>query len=137
MAKLASVIVPRPLKVSRGAKIGHGPFVPEVYVLRNRPSAVRAPSSTAIFSSSAASRSPVISRHPRLRRRAWRFGRSRRMTGVPNEAMAMERDGDEVHLSEIEASGAEQYHIGRWVLGLSLLLATALLSLIWISGTIF
>lgn len=59
------------------------------------------------------------------------------MTGVPNEAMAMERDGDEVHLSEIEASGAEQYHIGRWVLGLSLLLATALLSLIWISGTIF
>ena len=61
MAKLASVIVPRPLKVSRGAKIGHGPFVPEVYVLRNRPSAVRAPSSTAIFSSSAASRSPAIS----------------------------------------------------------------------------
>ena len=60
MAKLASVIVPRPLKVSRGAKIGHGPFVPEAHVLRNRPSAVRAVSSTAILSSSAASRSPVI-----------------------------------------------------------------------------
>ena len=49
----------------------------------------------------------------------------------------MERDGDEVHPSQVEASGAEQYHIGRWVLGLSLLLATALLSLIWISGAIF
>jgi hypothetical protein len=51
--------------------------------------------------------------------------------------MAMERDGDEVHLSEVEASGAEQYHIGRWILGVSLLLATALLSLIWISGAVF
>jgi hypothetical protein len=59
------------------------------------------------------------------------------MMWVPKEGMAMERDGDEVHLSEVEASGAEQYHIGRWILGVSLLLATALLSLIWISGAVF
>lgn len=59
------------------------------------------------------------------------------MVRLPKKGMAMERDGDEVHPSEVEASGAEQYHIGRWVLGLSLLLATALLSLIWISGAIF
>ena len=48
----------------------------------------------------------------------------------------MERIGDEVHLSEQEASGGEQYHIGRWILGISLLLVVGLLSLIWIIGAV-
>lgn len=48
----------------------------------------------------------------------------------------MERDGDEVHLSEQEASGGVQPHIVRWVLGISLLLAVGLLSAIWIIGAL-
>ena len=48
----------------------------------------------------------------------------------------MERIGEEVHLNEREATGAEQPHIVRWVLGISLLLAVALLSAIWIIGAI-
>jgi hypothetical protein len=48
----------------------------------------------------------------------------------------MERDGDELHLSESEASGGEQPHIVRRVLGISLVLAIALLSAIWIIGAI-
>lgn len=48
----------------------------------------------------------------------------------------MERIGDEVHLSEQEACGAEQYNIGRWVLGVSLFLVVGLLSAIWIIGSI-
>jgi len=48
----------------------------------------------------------------------------------------MERDGDEVHLTECEASGGEQPHIVRWVLGISLLLTVALLSAIWIIGAL-
>jgi hypothetical protein len=54
---------------------------------------------------------------------------------VSKEA-AMERIGDEVHLTEQEACGAEQYNIGRWVLGLSLFLVVGLLSAIWIIGSI-
>ena len=34
----------------------------------------------------------------------------------------MERQGDEVHLNETEASGASRPHIVRYVLGFSLLL---------------
>ena len=48
----------------------------------------------------------------------------------------MERDGDELHLSESEASGGEQAHIVRWVLAISLVLAIALLSAIWIIGAL-
>jgi hypothetical protein len=48
----------------------------------------------------------------------------------------MERDGDEIHLTEREASGGEQPHIVRWVLGISLLLAIGLLSAIWIIGAL-
>ena len=48
----------------------------------------------------------------------------------------MERQGDEVHLSETEASGGEKPHIVRWVLGISLLLAVVLLSAIWIIGAV-
>ena len=49
---------------------------------------------------------------------------------------AMERDGDKVHLTEIEASGGVQPHIVRWVLGISLILAVGLLSAIWIIGAL-
>ena len=48
----------------------------------------------------------------------------------------MERIGEETHLSESEASGGEQPHIVRWVLGISLVLAIALLSAIWIIGAL-
>lgn len=44
----------------------------------------------------------------------------------------MHREGDEVHLSEEEATGASKPHIVRYVLGVSLLLAVVLMSAIWI-----
>ncbi len=48
----------------------------------------------------------------------------------------MERIGDEIHLSECEASGGEQPHIVRWVLAISLVLAVGLLSAIWIIASL-
>ena len=48
----------------------------------------------------------------------------------------MERQGDETHVSEEEASGGTQPHIVRYILGISLLLVTALMSLIWIIGSV-
>lgn len=48
----------------------------------------------------------------------------------------MERNGDEVHLSEREASGGEQGHLVRWVLAISLILVVGLLSAVWILGAI-
>jgi len=48
----------------------------------------------------------------------------------------MERQGDELHVTEEEASGGTQPHIVRYILGISLLLVTALLSLVWIIGSI-
>lgn len=48
----------------------------------------------------------------------------------------MEHDGEEVHVTEQEASGGEQRHIVRWVLAISLLLAIAFLSLTWIIGAL-
>ena len=47
----------------------------------------------------------------------------------------MERDGDEVHVTETEASGGTQPHIVRYVLGISLLLVVVLMSAIWIIGS--
>ena len=44
----------------------------------------------------------------------------------------MERDGDEVHLTEREASGGEKDHHVRYILGISLLLIVALMSAVWI-----
>ena len=46
----------------------------------------------------------------------------------------MERQGDEVHIETDEARGASTPNIVRWVLGISLFAAIALLSVIWISG---
>jgi hypothetical protein len=48
----------------------------------------------------------------------------------------MERQGDELHVTEEEASGGTQPHIVRYILGISLLLVTALLSLVWIIGSL-
>ncbi len=46
----------------------------------------------------------------------------------------MERQGDETHLNTDEARGGESTGVMRWVLAISLLLAIALLSAIWMFG---
>ena len=46
----------------------------------------------------------------------------------------MERQGDEVHIETDEARGASTPHIVRYVLAISLLLAIAALTLIWVLG---
>ena len=48
----------------------------------------------------------------------------------------MDRQGDEVHVSQEEASGGAQPHIVRYVLAASLLLVVLLMSLIWIFGSV-
>ena len=48
----------------------------------------------------------------------------------------MERQGDEVHLSETEASGAVKAQGVRYVLGVSLLLVVIAMSAVWIVGSI-
>ena len=44
----------------------------------------------------------------------------------------MHRIGDEVHLTESEASGGEQHHHVRYILGISLALVIVALSAAWI-----
>jgi hypothetical protein len=46
----------------------------------------------------------------------------------------MERRGDEVHIETDEARGGSTPNIVRWVLGVSLLAAIVLLSIIWMTG---
>ncbi len=48
----------------------------------------------------------------------------------------MERQGDEIHISTTEASGGSTPHIVRYVLGISLFLAIAAMSAIWITGAL-
>ena len=48
----------------------------------------------------------------------------------------MERQGDEVHLNETEATGGVKQQGVRYVLGFSLLLVVIALSAIWILGSI-
>ena len=48
----------------------------------------------------------------------------------------MERQGDEVHLNETEATGAVKAQGVRYVLGISLLLIVIAMSAIWILGSI-
>lgn len=48
----------------------------------------------------------------------------------------MERQGDEVHIETTEARGGRTPHIVRYVLAISLFLAVAALSLIWIVGAV-
>ena len=46
----------------------------------------------------------------------------------------MHTEGDEVHVNEQEASGGSKEGVGRWVLGIGLFLAIAILSAMWITG---
>lgn len=46
----------------------------------------------------------------------------------------MRMEGEEVHITEEEASGGTQPHIVRYVLAASLLLAIVAMSAIWITG---
>lgn len=48
----------------------------------------------------------------------------------------MERQGDEVHLSEVEVTGGVKQHGVRYVLGFSLLLVVIAMSAIWILGSV-
>jgi hypothetical protein len=48
----------------------------------------------------------------------------------------MERQGDEIHVNEEEASGGSQLHVVRYVLLISLVLVTVLLSVVWITGSV-
>ena len=48
----------------------------------------------------------------------------------------MERDGEEVHVSQEEASGGVQPHVVRYVLGVSLILVVILMSVICIVGSV-
>lgn len=48
----------------------------------------------------------------------------------------MDRQGNEVHVTETEASAGSKPGIVRYVLGISLLLVVAMMSLVWIIGSI-
>lgn len=48
----------------------------------------------------------------------------------------MERQGDEIHVSETEVSGASKPQVGRYVLGFSLLMVVIAMSAIWILGSV-
>jgi hypothetical protein len=50
--------------------------------------------------------------------------------------LAMERQGDEVHLNETEATGGVKAQGVRYVLGFSLLLVVIAMSAIWILGSV-
>jgi len=44
----------------------------------------------------------------------------------------MHKEGDEIHVSEEEASGGMQPHVMRYVLGFSLVLIVIAMSAVWI-----
>lgn len=46
----------------------------------------------------------------------------------------MENRSGEIHISTDEARGGSTSHVVRWVLGISLLAAIALLSALWMTG---
>jgi len=48
----------------------------------------------------------------------------------------MQRHGDEVGLTTTEASGGSTPHIVRYVLGISLFLAAAAMTIVWVTGAI-
>ena len=48
----------------------------------------------------------------------------------------MDQRGDEVHVSETEASGGSKEGVVRWVLIVGILLAIVFLTLIWTSGAL-
>lgn len=44
----------------------------------------------------------------------------------------MRKDGDEIHIDDMEASGGAKTGHMRWVLGIGLVLAIVVMSLVWI-----
>lgn len=44
----------------------------------------------------------------------------------------MHKNGNEIHVSETEASGGRKDGVMRWVLGISLALAVIAMSVVWI-----
>lgn len=46
----------------------------------------------------------------------------------------MHKDGDEIHVTDTEASGGSKEGVVRWVLIIGTLLAVVILSLIWMGG---
>lgn len=48
----------------------------------------------------------------------------------------MERHGDETHITTEEVRGGETKHILRWILAISLVLAIAALTIIWVTGAL-
>jgi len=48
----------------------------------------------------------------------------------------MRHEGDEIHIETDDARAGENSHVGRYVLGVSLALAIAALSAIWITGAL-
>lgn len=49
----------------------------------------------------------------------------------------MYKEGDEIHVSEEEATGASKPHIARYVLGISLVLVVIAMTLVWVIPAIF
>lgn len=49
----------------------------------------------------------------------------------------MERQGEEVHLSEQEATAGSKPHVVRWVLGVGLVLIVIAMTLVWVIPAIF
>jgi len=56
------------------------------------------------------------------------------MDPIARRRVVMRMEGEEIHVSEEEASGGTQPHIVRYVLAASLLLAVLAMSAIWITG---
>ncbi len=48
----------------------------------------------------------------------------------------MERHGNETHITTEEVRGGRTNHVVRWVLAISLLLAIAALTIIWVTGAV-
>lgn len=46
------------------------------------------------------------------------------------------KEGDEIHIDDDEASAGEKTGHVRWILGISLFAALALMSIVWITGAL-
>ena len=56
------------------------------------------------------------------------------MVPISRRRKTMRMEGEEIHVTEEEASGGSQPHIVRYVLAASLLLAIIAMSAIWMTG---
>jgi hypothetical protein len=62
------------------------------------------------------------------------LGTTQRSPGI--EESVMKRQGEEIHLDEVEATGGVKRQGVRYVLGFSLLLVVIAMSAIWILGSV-